>query len=215
MGEKISVISSRSSRNQSRPMAGPSLSVPLISTLAPPSSVAPSAAAMPVSASAFFLRSIAEMTPSRIAADDQPLDQHPHEGHRVVAPQLGRGQHLREMQADHRPEGEQSEERRQDAAPPPRSEVGGIVVAKHLVDLFFEHASPRALNVMLPGPLYIFFPRRRSHMVKNRQKIRSASGTTATPRKRRAFMPRPFPIRPSAGCTSHRAIFRPGKRDRC
>ncbi len=42
---------------------------------------------------------------------DDGLDQHPHEGHGVVRPQLGRAQHLREMQAHHRPEREQSEER--------------------------------------------------------------------------------------------------------
>ncbi len=48
IGEKISVISSRSSRNQSRPMAGPSRSVSLIGTLAPPSSVAASANSIPV-----------------------------------------------------------------------------------------------------------------------------------------------------------------------
>jgi len=67
MGEKISVISSMSSRNQSRPMAGPACSVPLIGTLAPPSSVAARARPMPVSASTFLRRNIAETTPNRIA----------------------------------------------------------------------------------------------------------------------------------------------------
>ncbi len=72
MGEKIIVMSSMSSRNQSRPIAGPSPSDPLMGTLAPPSSVAPSANSIPVNARAFFLRSIADTTPSRIAPTISP-----------------------------------------------------------------------------------------------------------------------------------------------
>ena len=67
MGEKIRVMSSMSSRNQSRPMAGPSRSDSLMGTLAPPSSVAPRANTIPVNARVFFLRSIADTTPKTIA----------------------------------------------------------------------------------------------------------------------------------------------------
>ena len=72
MGEKIIVMSSMSSRNQSRPMAGPSPTDPLMGTLAPPSSAAPRANTMPVNARAFFRRSIADTTPRRIAPTISP-----------------------------------------------------------------------------------------------------------------------------------------------
>ena len=37
----------------------------------------------------------------------------------------------------------------------------------------------------------------------------------ATPRTRRGFTPRPFPIRPSARCTAHRETFRRGRKGTC
>src|SRR2546422_1002252 len=49
----------------------------------------------------------------------------------------------------------------------------------------------------------------------SKQRIRFAFGTMATPRRRRDFMPRPFPIHPLARCTSRRETFRPGKKEMC
>ena len=62
-------MSSMSSRNQSSPRDGPACSaVSLIGTLAPPNRVAARANSIPVRARIFFLRSMAETTPHRIAA---------------------------------------------------------------------------------------------------------------------------------------------------
>ena len=45
--------------------------------------------------------------------------------------------------------------------------------------------------------------------------IQFAFGTMATPRARRDFMPRPFPIHPLARCTSRRETFRPEEKEMC
>ncbi|MGO9839639.1 MAG: hypothetical protein ACLPZF_00345 [Candidatus Acidiferrales bacterium] len=63
----MSAIKKRSSKNQSRPMAGPSCKVPLICTLDPPKAVAAMASNIPVNAKIFFLRLIEEMIPNKIA----------------------------------------------------------------------------------------------------------------------------------------------------
>jgi 3-demethylubiquinone-9 3-methyltransferase len=42
---------------------------------------------------------------------------------------------------------------------------------------------------------------------RNRQRTRFVFGTTATPRRRLGFTPRPSPIRRSGGCTAHRENF--------
>src|SRR5262249_52943084 len=64
------------------------------------------------------------------------------EVHGVVGPQLGRREPLRIVQGHHGPEGEDSEEGRQDSTPPARAEPRGRVVAEDLVDLLFEHRCP-------------------------------------------------------------------------
>ena len=46
----------------------------------------------------------------------------------------------------------------------------------------------------------------------SKQRTRFVFGTMATPRTRRGFTPRPFPIRPSTRCTSPRETIRPGKK---
>ena len=64
----MSAIKSKSIKNQSRPIAGPSCKVSLICTLDPPKAVAAMASNIPVNAKVFFLRLIEEMTPNTIAA---------------------------------------------------------------------------------------------------------------------------------------------------
>src|SRR5438874_3525453 len=56
-----------SSKNQSRPIAGPSRRVWFMGTLDPPNSVAAVASDSPVNAKTFFLRRIEEMTPNKSA----------------------------------------------------------------------------------------------------------------------------------------------------
>jgi len=63
----MSAIKNRSSKNQSRPIAGPSCKVSLICTLDPPKAVAAMASNIPVNAKIFFLRLIEEMIPNKIA----------------------------------------------------------------------------------------------------------------------------------------------------
>ena len=111
-------------------MAGPSCSVSLIGTLAPPSSVAASANSIPVRARTFFLRRHRGNDAEDDRRHDDGLDQHPHEGHGVVGPQLRGRQQLREMQAHHRAEREHPEEGRQHPAPPAGAEPGGLVVTE-------------------------------------------------------------------------------------
>ena len=130
-----------SSRNQSRPIARPSCSGSLISTLAPPNRVAASANSIPVKARIFFFAQHRGHDAEDDRPDDDALDQHPHEVHGIVRPQLGRRQQLREMQAHHRAEREQPEEGRENPAPPAGAEPAGLVVSEHLVDLPFEHGS--------------------------------------------------------------------------
>jgi len=60
-------IKSISSKNQSRPMAGPSPRFGLIRTLEPPNAVAAIANNVPVNANVFFLRRIEAMIPNKIA----------------------------------------------------------------------------------------------------------------------------------------------------
>ena len=63
----MSAIKNKSSKNQSRPIAGPLCKVPLICTLDPPKAVAAMASNIPVNARIFFLRRIEEMIPNKIA----------------------------------------------------------------------------------------------------------------------------------------------------
>ena len=64
----MSAIKNKSSKNQSKPIAGPSRKVSLICTLDPPMAVAAMASNIPVNAKTFFLRRIEEMTPKKMAA---------------------------------------------------------------------------------------------------------------------------------------------------
>ena len=63
----MSAIKNISSKNQSRPIAGPSWKVSLTRTLDPPKAVAAMASNIPVNAKIFFLRLIEEMIPNKIA----------------------------------------------------------------------------------------------------------------------------------------------------
>lgn len=57
-------IRKMSSKNQSRPMAGPLLRFPLICTLDPPKPVAAMASNIPVNAKVFFFRNAEETMPN-------------------------------------------------------------------------------------------------------------------------------------------------------
>src|SRR5438046_2090962 len=57
--------------------------------------------------------------------------------------------------------------------------------------------------------------RSRNDIWVSQQRTRFAFGTIATPRTRRCFTPRLFPIHPSARCTAHRETFRPGRKGMC
>ena len=122
-------------------MAGPSRSVSLIGTLAPPNRVAARANSIPVKQDLLLAKERGSDAEDDCRHDDG-LDQHPHERHGIVGTQLGGRQELREMQAHHRPEREQPEEGRQNPAPPAGPEPGGVFVTEHFICLLFEHASP-------------------------------------------------------------------------
>ena len=117
----------------------PSCSGSLISTLAPPNRVAAEREQHPGEGQDLLPAQHRGHDAEDDRSHDDALDQHPHEVHGVVRPQLGRRQQLREMQAHHRAEREQTEEGREDPAPPAGAEPAGLVVAEELVDLLFEH----------------------------------------------------------------------------